>query len=182
MKIICFSKFHLDSVFPASGGGGPGRAVSFDVSNPASTCPSLLHAPCFSEIPQALGFLITLCAAATQQGVHCALQSCLHLIDTRKLAYMRPPLPCQWGCGWVPDSPLASNPRSPSHCSADCDPGHTGEVDRVRGWSVASRGGKDVCCVSGALAGEGALVTNELTSLTHVSLQVPTCTVRARVH
>lgn len=144
VKIICLSKFHVDSVLPASGGGGPGRAVSSDVSDPAGACPSLLHAPSFSEIPQGLGFLIISCAAAIQQGVQWALQSCLHLIDTRKLEYMRPPLPRQWGCGWALDSPFGSNPRSPSLCSGDCDPGHTGEVDRVRGWCVASRGGKDV--------------------------------------
>lgn len=144
-KIICLSKLRLDSVLPASAGGGPGWAVSSDVSNPAGACPSLQLAPCFSEIPQALGFLITSCAAATQQGVQGALQSCLHLIDTRKLENMKPPLPRQRGCGWAPDSPLASNPRRPSHCSgSDCYPGHTREVDRVRGWSVASRGGRDV--------------------------------------
>ena len=91
-KIICLSKLRLDSVLPASAGGGPGWAVSSDVSNPAGACPSLQLAPCFSEIPQALGFLITSCAAATQQGVQGALQSCLHLIDTRKLENMKPPL------------------------------------------------------------------------------------------
>lgn len=84
VKIICLSKFHLDSVLPASAGGGPGRAVSSDVSDPASACLSLQLAPCFSEIPQALGFLITSCAALTQQGVQGALQSCLHLIDNQK--------------------------------------------------------------------------------------------------